>query len=151
MKLCLSDSPLLNSYFPAAWNCYSGYKWNVERENEINAIKIEKKIAQIIIDDAANQISINWTENSYFTKRRSDFQGLILNGLTDEEGSSITLNSNYHNLSKTFDYKNSSYFNVTGYVSGIYYEVLQLLLHSAFIDRLTSPLSKYFEHKHYLS
>ena len=94
---------------------------------EINSIKIEKKIAQIIIDDAANQISLDWTENSYFTKRRSDFQGLILNGLTDEEGSSITLNSNYCNLSKTFGHKNSSYFNVTGYVSGIYYEVLQLL------------------------
>ena len=92
---------------------------------EINGIKIEKKIAQIIIE--GNQNFINWIANSYFIKRRSDFQGLILNGLTDEEGSSILLNSNYQNLSSTFESKNSTFFNVTGYVRGIYYEVLQLL------------------------
>ena len=87
---------------------------------DINGIKIQQKIAKI-----NKEITFIWEENPNFIKRRSNFHGLHIKGLTHVIGIQLILDSNFEFNAPYFS-KNASY-QVNDYVSGIYYDVLKEL------------------------
>ena len=87
----------------------------------INGIKIQQIIGKIGEDES----TFIWQENPNFIKRRSNFHGLHLKGMTDFEGQSIILDTSYKTKAPYFS--NNSTYKVNDYVNGIYYSVLELL------------------------
>ena len=87
----------------------------------INNKKIRNKLGYV------DREEFQWEKNvePNFILRRSDFQGLTLKAMTEKQGSNIIIHDDYK-IKAPFNSTDNTYM-VNGFVSGLYFEILQEL------------------------
>ena len=101
--------------------------WSTKKTFEtyqINNFNVKKQIGYI--DQTNNTFNwINGAEKNNFIERRSDFHGVILRGMVEFRGSYLKADPEY--LQKSPFYTNNETYLVNGYMSGIMFDILEIL------------------------
>ena len=88
----------------------------------INKERIIQKVGAL-----ASTFKFKWTTEPNFLKRRSNFNGISLVGMTNDEGKSIYWDQKFLKNKENFYISENKTYNVTDHVQGIYIDVLKLL------------------------
>ena len=88
----------------------------------INKERIIQKVGAL-----TSTFKFKWTTEPNFLKRRSNFKGISLVGMTNDEGKSIYWDQKFLKNKENFYISENKTYNVTDHVQGIYIDVLKLL------------------------
>ena len=92
---------------------------------EVYSISEERIIQKV--GEITSSFEFKWTAEPIFEKRRRDFKGINLIGMTDDEGKSIYWDPKFLENKKNFYVSKNKTYNVTNLVHGIYIDILKLL------------------------